>query len=69
MDNQLNCPRIDRWFGSCRFEPRYSVDIPIKNLEAMGAHLDLMNEYQLEALSSETYICDVCIRCGKMVKP
>lgn len=59
------CERIGKWIGGCRFEPRYDVGEPKIHGKITGYDLPAV----LEASKPKTYIHDICIRCGKIVKP
>jgi len=56
-----DCPRFGKWFGGCRFEPRYDTHL--------SDRLVKINTYcgDMEALKDKTYLVDVCVRCGKYV--
>lgn len=59
-----NCARIDKWFGGCRFEPRYDEkprDYHVGNYEGS---LTSLRKY----MTLEVYVHDICIRCGRIVK-
>ena len=56
------CVRVGRYFGGCKFEPRYdygeSGAIKIK-----GTSENLVDV--LNASKKQTYVGDICVRCGK----
>jgi hypothetical protein len=64
------CPRLGRWIGGCRFEPRYHVDEPSRALEHV-----IMSQWQTTQRDRDmlerrtTYVGDVCVRCGRVVNP
>lgn len=62
------CPRLGRWIGGCRFEPRYHIEEPTEALETILARQWGTSRSDNELLVRKmTYIGDVCTRCGKMV--
>lgn len=60
-----DCPRLHYLFGGCKFEGRYDYRLDADRLKRLGAMLEIMSEDQLTALTEETYVHDVCVRCGK----
>ncbi|BAU93330.1 hypothetical protein MPPM_4725 [Methylorubrum populi] len=62
------CPRRDKWFRGCRFEPRYDVGAP--DMTGMGrvrfADAEDAGPFY-EALKPKTYLHDICVQCGKVV--
>ncbi len=58
----MDCPRLGKLIGGCKFEPRYSE-------EPLSADTNLSGRATAEELRlflvREVYECDVCIRCGK----
>jgi len=69
-----DCPRFGKFFRGCLFAGRYDSIAPSADvIAAMRSIVDsgqLENEIAgaLEALSSSTYVRDICIRCGKTVE-
>jgi hypothetical protein len=61
----VNCERKGKLIGGCKFEPRYSLGEP--RLE--GAKMSGNVEALIEAMKPKTYIHDICIHCGAIVKP
>lgn len=68
-----DCPRFGKWFGACKFAPRY--DQPVHDL--MGGFrtitfYEAMTPQQITALkdgdSKIIYVRDVCVRCGKVIE-
>lgn len=63
-----DCPRFGKWFGGCKFRPRYSVG------QASQSALNLVKDRYVDAESilaaaaGQTYECDVCVRCGRITK-
>lgn len=60
-----NCYRLGKLIGGCKFEPRYDLGPPdLSRFTSMkNAHPEFF-----EALKPKTYVHDVCIRCGTIVK-
>lgn len=52
-------------FYNCKFEPRYDYSKPdFQNIsKARGLDEDL-----IRAMCSKTYVHDICVNCGKIVK-
>lgn len=60
------CPRLGKWIGGCRFEPRYDLgpaDLSVFNSVRGGGFLDLV-----EKMRAKTYVHDICTTCGKIVQ-
>lgn len=75
MTTDPPCPRRDKWFRGCRFEPRY--DVP---MEDRYGHRAMWQSYELhpnpdgktctikeQPPPTKRYVQDVCVRCGKVV--
>jgi hypothetical protein len=63
-----SCPRKGRWFGGCRFEPRYHVDEPTRELRDIIMRQWAASPADKDLLTIRmTYVHDVCVRCGKIV--
>lgn len=60
------CPRFGKLFGGCRFEPRYDTSPTITDIPAFEGTVQGMR-MMLQETKSITYVCDVCVRCGKTV--
>ncbi|UGB24704.1 hypothetical protein LPC10_17360 [Methylorubrum sp. B1-46] len=68
MTTDPPCPRRDKWFRGCRFEPRYDVPtLKMPSMEAFDAFLYGDRVAALGALRGEVYVHDLCTRCGKVV--
>lgn len=61
------CPRAGKWFGGCKFSPRYDKSEPPNwagNYRgAVGPLVEI-----IEAAKAATYVRDVCVRCGKSIE-
>ncbi len=61
-----DCKRAGRIFGGCHFAPRYDLgpaDVSrFTSLSGAGAGSFL------EKLRKQTYVRDVCVRCGKTIE-
>lgn len=58
-----DCPRLGKWIGGCRYEPRFSLPAyePQFGIKANGESLiDI-----IKVSRPLVYEGDVCIRCGK----
>jgi len=57
------------WFGNrrCKFEPRYDVSAAKDISGDFGEMWDDTFLEMLEKSRSVTYVCDVCVHCGKVV--
>lgn len=67
MDGPLvpKCLRAGRFFGGCKFEPRYDT-IPSGEINVKGssrAATDL-----IQAAARRIYVRDVCTRCGHTIE-
>jgi hypothetical protein len=62
----IDCPRRDKWWRPCRFEPRYDLSAAVfpPNVDSLR-----VSTHALEAFRDSTYAGDVCITCGKTVHP
>lgn len=65
MSASQDCPRVGRWIGACRFRPRYDIGSPTVKTDRMWG-FDLAGI--IEASKPQSYVHDVCIRCGKTVQ-
>jgi hypothetical protein len=59
-----DCPRFGKWFG-CRFEARYDLGPP--DLTAYKT-VSAMSRGALEMHRRQTYVCDICVRCGATIE-
>lgn len=57
-----DCPLFGKWFGACKFEPRYSYGPSTWKPEYYLGTQGLAHE---EAHRTKTYVHDVCVRCGR----
>jgi hypothetical protein len=65
MTTDIPCPRRDKWFRGCRFEPRYEEGAAqIGNLQTVDGPdaVDLVRAFR-----PRNYVHDICIVCGKVV--
>jgi len=61
------CPREGRWFGGCRWEPRYDVEAPTKALESILARQwSTTEEDRARLVRRATYRGEACTRCGRI---
>lgn len=72
----IECARVGKWFGGCRFEPRYDEPVLSTTEQTLGRdgrweRLEGTDRfvYRVPPLGDRTYIHDVCIRCGKIAAP
>lgn len=58
--------RCTHWHDGHKFEPRYDTTPPKPNEigRIEGYALDRL----VNALATKVYVCDVCVRCGVVVK-
>lgn len=61
-----DCPRAGRWIGHCNFIPRYDRIPPQRTGDLLADGMMLNSE--IEARTKRIYVCDVCTRCGKVIK-
>ncbi|WP_159585940.1 hypothetical protein [Chelativorans xinjiangense] len=59
------CERLGKWIGGCRFEARYDLGPP--DLSRFKSFERATLEF-FEIMKPKTYVHDVCVRCGKIVK-
>jgi hypothetical protein len=62
-----DCPRARNLFGGCKFSPRYDISAPaswVGDYQGPAAGLVLV----AEASKAQTYVRDVCERCGKTIE-
>ena len=51
-----------------RFEPRYNEEPIGQNVEINAYIMATQPELVKSMTTKTTYVCDVCVRCGKIVK-
>lgn len=60
----MPCERRGKWFGGCKFEPRYDLGAadltPFESIKATSSAL-------FETMRTKTYRGDVCVRCGAII--
>jgi hypothetical protein len=61
------CPRRDRWFRGCRFEPRYDLGGQSRSIQVNAITVDEMVAL-IDATKPKTYVRDVCVTCGRTVE-
>lgn len=68
------CPRVGKFFGGCRFEPRYDEPILSEMQRMTGSSswhkVEGTNNvtWQDDPLGERRYVQDVCVRCGKIAQ-
>lgn len=61
----MMCPRRDKWFRACKFEPRYDLSAPdLGKFEKITVTGPIVERFR-----HKTYCGDVCVRCGRTVHP
>lgn len=62
----MDCHLKGTWFGGCKFEARYDLGpADLSNFESIsGCGAGSF----MEKLRQKTYVHDVCVRCGEVVK-
>lgn len=61
-------PKCKSWLGH-KFEARYSTTNPsLLRLIERSSSVEL-HPYAITKMREETYECDVCVRCGQVVRP
>jgi len=67
--NMISCEKQGKLFG-CRFQPRYEKVTPSADqIEALANGDSMFISADAEYLIVDRYLGDVCIRCGRTVKP
>ncbi len=61
----IDCPRLGKLFGGCKFSPRYDVGAPSDTNWSGAAGATIL---VLEACKPKTYVRDMCETCGKTVE-
>jgi len=61
-----DCPRLGKWIGGCRFEPRY--DLGPADLSSFDTLEGRGSLALVEKMRAKTYVHDVCTTCGKIVR-
>lgn len=67
----MTCPNANRFFLSCKFEPRYDVkevDVEKFNELNLAIGVDESTAEVIKAFAEKIYIGDVCVKCGTFVK-
>lgn len=59
-----DCPRFGRLIGGCKFEGRYDTGPASLSFDYRGQRLAEL----VEATKPQTYVRDVCRRCGRTVE-
>lgn len=62
-----NCPRAGKLFG-CRFRSRYDLGPATPNFRPTGDCSEHLIEAMLRLSRPQTYVRDVCERCGKTIE-
>lgn len=63
------CSRIGKWYRPCRFEARYDIYTPTKELKDIISRQWNTTPTDKDRLLEEmVYVQDVCVVCGKVVK-
>lgn len=66
MSEQTQCRRLGKFFGGCRFDARYDKEpADLSGMTELSGH---GSGLMLERLRRVTYVHDVCVRCGKVVR-
>lgn len=61
----MSCERKGKWFGGCKFEPRFDLSAP--DLSRFSSFKTSEPEEVLEKMRKRTYVKDVCTTCGKSI--
>lgn len=70
MSEDTKCSRANWPIFGCKFEGRYDLGDPDPNLAWNVASITVGGPERAEvirACSPRTYVCDICVRCGKAV--
>lgn len=62
-----DCPRFGKLFNGCKFEARYDT-VSRPNAEFKTNDAELMSAFFHGVGAHKTYVHDICIRCGHVVK-
>ncbi len=63
----MSCPNT--FLGRHKFEPRYDYTLP-EGLKIGGFEVKVFpGTDPMAPFKNKTYVCDVCVHCGKIVKP
>lgn len=58
-----SCRNEGRWFGGCKFEPRYDT-IPPESIGDVKTTVSGMKAF-MDAATKKLYVGEVCVRCGR----
>lgn len=59
-----DCPRFGKLIKGCKFEPRYDTGpADLNGLSVKGASPSILEQFR-----RVTYVADVCVTCGKVIK-
>ena len=62
------CSRIGKWFRGCKFEARYDIYTPTKELkDIISRQWNTTPRDKDKLLEEMIYVQDVCVVCGKVV--
>jgi len=62
------CSRIGKWFRGCKFEARYDIYTPTKELkDIISRQWNTSPNDKDKLLEEMIYVQDVCVVCGKVV--
>lgn len=62
------CSRIGKWFRGCKFEARYDIYTPTKELkDIISRQWNTTQNDKDKLLEEMIYVQDVCEVCGKVV--
>jgi hypothetical protein len=60
----MECEKRNKWFGGCKFEPRYDLIPPdLAGMEFEGHGFNRI----VESMTKKKYVCDICAKCGKTI--
>ena len=63
-----DCSRIGKWFRGCKFEARYDIYTPTKELkDIISRQWNTTPRDKDKLLEEMIYVQDVCKVCGKVV--
>lgn len=57
-----DCSRVGKLFGGCKFSPRYDT---VNDADPLIWMMTPTRGQAIPRAGRQTYICDVCERCGK----
>lgn len=68
--SEVPCDRKGKWFGSCKFEPRYDNYVPSESLQKNLYRQWALSESDKDLLvERRLYVHDICVTCGRIVAP